>query len=143
MEPWALHWSLCWSESIFTTTGFLNLIRGSFDLPGESTWLTFYARIFSWVEGTASIQLRQGMVDNAEFSGGVLFRTLNPAAVGGLIDSDFRSLVDIGGVGALNPRHNMLAIYNPHFTVRLSVALGGGGSAVFGYEVWAAALIVE
>jgi hypothetical protein len=135
VEAWALRWSLLFQETVFSTTGIVNVERGSFNLAGETLFLTFYGRLTAWVEGTCSIRLRQGMDNNAELSGGVILRTLVSQD-----DSDYRSLVDFGGVGVFNPRHNMLAIYNPHFSVRLNAALGPGLTADFTYEVWGAAI---
>ncbi len=138
MDAHALKWSLVWSETVFSTSGIVNVERGSFNLSGETLWLTFFVRLTAWVEGTCQVRLRQGMEDNAEFSGGVQFKTLTFQD-----DSDYRSLV--AGLAAAPfgiTAHNMLAIYNPHWSVRLTAALGGGGTVDLSYEVYAAALVL-
>ena len=140
MDAHALRWSLLWSEVFFSTTGLVNIERGSFNLPGETLFLTFYVRLASFVEGTCTVRLRQGMESNTEFSGGCLFSTLSFQD-----DSDYRSLVagNAGGGANFTTAHNMLAISNPHWTVRLSAGLGPGLTADFTYEVWGTGIVTE
>jgi hypothetical protein len=135
----ALKWSRCFSEAVASGVALLDVERGSFDLPEHCIGFTSYARITAFTEGTASIRLRLGMQANAEFSGGIIFRSL-----AALNDSDYRSVAinPAGGSGAVfNPKAVFPVIYSPHVTVRLTTTTGAGGTSTFTYEVWAAALV--
>ena len=139
MEPWALRWTRCFGETIFSSVGLVNLERGAFNLPESCIALTGYTRLTSYVEGTLAVRLRFGHQANAEFSGGLQFPNL-----AGLNASKYTSLTihpTGGSGGTFAPRGSFPVIYSPHVTVRITALLGAGGTVDLSYEVWCAALV--